>query len=121
MTDNIQGLFPTPIVYTDDDDGHVIVSPADGIGVCDFCSLPNTVWDYPCLDFDMPGGMSLGDWASCDPCSLLADKRDYTGMADSALIAHDMPKAEYMDAWREMVKTYIDFDQHQLGPKIPLP
>lgn len=53
---------------------------AADMSCCDFCSARPVAWLVPCASFAMPDapglprGMSLGDWAACQPCgAFIAD------------------------------------------------
>lgn len=53
-------------------------SEMEGIGRCDFCNRDYPTWVIPALSFEypgLPGHFSDGDWAACDTCKVLIEKR----------------------------------------------
>jgi hypothetical protein len=52
--------------------------------ICDFCRLPDPVWEFPCEEFDLPGYHSFGPWCACERCRELVDARDDVALARRA-------------------------------------
>lgn len=69
------------------DDRVPFVFPAPATARCDFCTGANPTWQFPCETFERPDLVlpeldhkSLGGWAACDPCRVLVEAEDWTGL-----------------------------------------
>jgi hypothetical protein len=123
MTDprneRIQEMFPIPVVWSEMPDGAIIVGPA-GDEACDFCGGSNPVWEYPCRDFRLPSGNSLGAWVACEVCSDLIEKVDWEGVFSRFMESLDPNLHEaaldhidvLFDAWEE-------FRANRIGERRP--
>ena len=55
--------------------------------ICDFCSLPDPIWEYPAESFvDAFGSQSVSDWMACDTCHGLIEAGNRDGLATRALL-----------------------------------
>jgi hypothetical protein len=49
-------------------------------GICDFCSAPDPPYLERSPTFEVIGGVSEGDWASCEECHQLIAVRDWPAL-----------------------------------------
>lgn len=94
--------------------------------ICDFCSDPNPVWDYPAKTFtlkDTPA-QSIGNWAACSICHALIETRDYDGLADrctSEFIRNNPTLGIPFDGMKaDMLRLHQQFLDNRTGPALPL-
>ncbi len=96
------------------------------LGVCDFCSRPHPVWEFPCADFKQPavpgvelGQLSLGAWGACEPCAALIRSGRWEQLADRAmkeLIGKPDSAAEAALLRMFLRELHRRFAQHRKGP-----
>ena len=97
--------------------------------ICDFCSEPNVVWQYPARTFvayAVAGivSQSVGDWAACTACHALIEKGDRAGLLDRPLRRllekHPDMQPDEADVRRDLEAIHRLFFEHQIGAALPV-
>jgi hypothetical protein len=97
--------------------------------ICDFCSEPNVVWQYPAQNFiayATPGvvGQSIGDWAACVTCHLFIERGDHNALLERS-VSRLLEKNPDMRADEAEVREHLRmihrmFFDHQAGAPLPV-
>jgi hypothetical protein len=102
---------------------------AGQMAVCDFCSRPDPVWEFPCADFVEPplpgieiGNLSVGAWGACQRCSMLIRAGKWERLAKRAVeaIVAEHPAVAPMAAevGRYLRDLHRQFMLHRQGPPV---
>ena len=100
------------------------------ISICDFCSEPNVVWQYPAQNFVAYAvadivGQSVGDWAACTVCHVLIEDGDRGGLLERSLsrLLEKNPemRPDEADVREELATVHRMFFAHRTGQAMPLP
>jgi hypothetical protein len=84
---------------------------ASQLPVCDFCSRPDPVWDFPCADHEQPrlpgferlGQISVGAWGACERCAFLIKTERWERLARRAFESQAREHPELRGHEREML------------------
>lgn len=100
------------------------------MSICDFCSAPHPTWVYPAATFEMrrEGWGSDGDWAACEECSALIERKQHDAVINSRMMPlaikqmHNMglkslTRLELRLVEEKTRKLYERFRKSRAGPR----
>jgi len=91
--------------------------------ICDFCSGPDPIWEYPAQSFSLTinnmAHASDGNWAVCQKCHVLILEKKWDGIVERAMdnfyARHPgLPRFSVeMPPWRKWIMAFL---ANQTGP-----
>ena len=97
--------------------------------LCDFCSVPGQVWQYPASNFvaycaPNVANESVGDWAACDRCHVLIETDDRRGLAqrslDELILKHPEASPAAAVLYEDLAELHEQFFTHRSGMAVPI-
>lgn len=88
--------------------------------ICDFCSSPGVLWDYPATDFQMPlhdgrSFVSTDGWVACAECSDFIEAGDDIGLFTHSILRL-MALGDVDATGVNQIQTA--FFAHRTGPRV---